>query len=73
MNNAWANNEAEGGVFNATPEGFKQRCYTFFYILSNGKDTRKAGTYLAPDCDLVHEDNPPVKGAEAFLPSGVKP
>jgi hypothetical protein len=67
MANAWATKEPEGYVFKATPEGFKQRCYTFLYILCNDKDIKKAGTYLAPGCVLVHEDNPPVKGPEAFL------
>ena len=67
MVNAWATKEPEGHIFEANPEGFKQRCYTFLYILCNDKDMKKAGTYLAPDCVLVHEDNPPVRGAEAFL------
>jgi SnoaL-like domain len=67
MDNAWATKEPEGHVFDATPEGFKKRCYTFLYILCNDKDMKMAGAYLAPDCVLVHEDNPPVKGSEGFL------
>jgi hypothetical protein len=67
MDNAWATKEPEGLAFRATPEAFKQRCYTFLYILCNEKDMKMAGTYLAPDCVLVHEDNPSVQGSEAFL------
>ena len=67
MTNAWATKELEGHLFQATPEGFKQRCYTFLYILCNDKDMKKAGTYLDPHCVLVHEDNAPVNGSEAFL------
>ena len=67
MNHAWATKEPEDFPFRATPESYKQRCFTFLYILCNDKDMEKAGTYLAPDCVLVHEDGPPVNGAEAFL------
>ena len=67
MNSTWATKELEGHIFEATSAGFKQRCYTFLYILCNDKDMEVAGEYLAPDCVLVHEDHPPVKGSEAFL------
>ena len=67
MNHEWATKEPEGFTFKATQEGFKKRCYTFLYILCNDKHMKKAGTYLAPDCVLLHEDGPPVDGPSAFL------
>jgi len=67
MNPAWAEKEADGQVFTASADAFKQRCYTFLYRLCNDKDMEKASTYLAGNCVLVHEDNPAVEGPEAFL------
>ena len=67
MNPAWAEKEADNQTFTASAEAFKQRCYTFLYVLCNDKDMHRAGTYLAPNCVLVHEDQPPVQGSEAFL------
>ena len=56
MIHEWATKEPEGRPFEANAEGFKQRCFTFLYILCNDKDMKKAGAYLSPDCVLVHED-----------------
>ena len=67
MDQIWAHKEAPGEPFQPTPEGYKQRCFTFLYVLCNDKDMKLAATYLAPDCVLVHEDAPPVRGAEAFI------
>ena len=53
--------------FTGTPAAFKERCATFLVVLCNDKDMEKAARYLAPDCVLIHEDHPPVKGPKAFI------
>ncbi len=58
---------ATNAPFNGTPAAFKERCTTFLVVLCNDKDMEKASSYLAPDCVLIHEDHPPVKGPKAFI------
>jgi hypothetical protein len=53
--------------FTGTPAAFKERCAAFLVVLCNDKDMEKAARYLAPDCVLIHEDHPPVKGPKAFI------
>ena len=61
-----------GGAFGAKPQDFKDRCFTFLDVLCNDKDMEKASAYLAPDCVLIHEDHPPVRGPKAFIAVWVK-
>ena len=56
-----------GDPFDATPQAFKDRCFTFLNVLCNDKDMAKAAAYLATDCTLIHEDHPPVSGPKAFI------
>ncbi len=56
-----------GQVFGAQSQDFKDRCFTFLDVLCNDKDMEKASAYLAPDCLLIHEDHPPVRGAREFI------
>lgn len=56
-----------GTTFDGTPKAFKDRCFTFLVVLCNDKDMEAAAAYLAPDCILIHEDHPPVRGPEAFI------
>jgi hypothetical protein len=53
--------------FTGTADAYKDRCFTFLNVLCNDKDMKKAATYLAPDCVLIHADHPPVKGSKAFI------
>ena len=67
MSKDWAKIESAGEAFKGSPFAFKQRCFTFLYILCNDKDLKRAATYLAPNCVLVHEDGAPVDGPENFI------
>jgi len=59
--------EPDGYAFGGSPQDYKDRCYTFLITLCNDKDMVRAARYLDPECVLTHEDNPPVRGAEAFI------
>ncbi len=57
----------DGRSFGGSPADFKNRCYTFLVVLCNDKDFDKVRQYLDPECVLIHEDNPPLKGPDAFV------
>lgn len=55
------------GPSTANPDNFKSTCAKFLRILCNDKDMARARSFLAEDCTLVHEDFPPIHGADNFI------
>ena len=56
-----------GAEFSRTSDAYKDRCFTFLDVLCNQKNMEEAAAYLAPNCILIYEDHPPVRGPKAFI------
>ena len=57
----------DGQRFVGSSKGFKNRCYTFLVVLCNDRDFKQVRLYLDPNCVLIHEDDPPLEGPDAFV------